>query len=333
MHKDWDDLRYFLAVARAGTLSGAARSLDVNHSTVFRRMTAFEEHLGVRLFDRLPNGYVLTPAGEQMQDVALGIEEQIVNLDRRLAGQDSRLTGGVRITTIDMLAIGVLPRYLAGFRAQYPGIEIDLTISNSLLNLTKREADVALRVSANPPESLIGRRVGQLAFAVYGSRDYCRRRTESDLGRYEWIGYDAEHAALARRFAALHPGVRPAVEVNSVAVAIAGAKSGLGLAVLPCGLADMDRDLKRVATLPEEFTLDLWLLTHEDLKRTARIRAVLDFLARRFAEEAELFGGERPEAWRDARLSRESVAGGGGWYPAPPPPADRPLEAGGGGGI
>ena len=307
MHKDWDDLRYFLAVARAGTLSAAARALDVNHSTVFRRMTAFEDHLGVRLFDRLPSGYVLTPAGEQMQDVALGIEERIASLDRRLAGQDSRLTGAVRLTTIDMLAIGVLPRHLAAFRAEYPGIAVGLTISNSLLNLTRREADVALRVSGNPPEALVGRRVGPLVFAAYGSRDYCRRRAEPELHRHEWIGYDSEHAALARRFTALFPAVRPALEVNSVAVAIAAAKAGLGLAVLPCGLADMERDLKRVAALPEEFTLDLWLLTHEDLRRTARIRAVLDFLAGCFTAEADLFQGLRPEAWRDARPSRESV--------------------------
>lgn len=306
MHKDWDDLRYFLAVARTGSLSGAARVLDVNHSTVFRRMAAFEEHLGVRLFDRLPNGYVLTPAGEQMQEVAVGIEERIASLGRSLAGQDSRLTGAVRITTLDMLAIGVLPRHLAAFRAEYPGIEIDLTISNSILNLTRREADVALRVSRDPPETLVGRRVGRLVFAVYGSRDYCRQRPEPELGLQDWIGYDAEHAALAQRFVALYPEVRPVVEVNSVAVAIAAAGAGLGLAVLPCGLADTERDLKRVAALPEEFTLDLWLLTHEDLRTTARIRAVLDFMADRFKAEADLFKGLQPEAWRQTR-PRESV--------------------------
>ncbi|MCC2690037.1 MAG: putative HTH-type transcriptional regulator [Rhizobiaceae bacterium] len=307
MHKDWDDLRYFLAVARAGTLSGAARTLDVNHSTIFRRIAAFEEHLGVRLFERLPNGYVLTPAGGQMQKVALRIEDEIASLDRRLAGQDNRLTGTVRITTIDMLAIGVLPRHLAVFRAAYPDIEIDLTISNSLLSLTRREADVALRVSRDPPETLVGRRVSRLVFAVYGSPDYCARRAESELGRHDWIGFDSEHAALERRFAEFLPAVRPVLKVNSVAVAIAAARAGIGLAVLPCGLADMEHDLHKVAPLPDEFTLDLWLLTHEDLRTTARIRAVLDFVADRFSAEADLFGGMRPEAWRDRRPRRESL--------------------------
>jgi len=312
MHKNWDDLRYFLAVARAGTLSGAARTLDVNHSTIFRRIAAFEGQIGVRLFDRLPTGYVLTPAGEQMQDAALRIEEQIAALDRRLAGQDGRLTGTVRITTIDMLAIGVLPRHLGAFRAAFPGIEIELTISNSLLDLTRREADVALRVSRDPPETLVGRRVSRLVFAVYGSRDYAARRPEAELGSHDWIGFDAEHAALARRFAAFLPAVRPVFKANSVAVAIAAAKAGIGLAVLPCGLADMEQGLERIATLPDEFTLDLWLLTHEDLRTTARIRAVLDFLADGLAAEAKLFRGLRPEAWRERRILLESVPAAAG---------------------
>lgn len=303
MHRDWDDLRHFLAVARAGSLSGAARVLEVNHSTVFRRISAFEEHLGVRLFDRLPNGYVLTPAGEQMREAALRIEEEIASLDRRLAGQDSRLTGTVRITTIDMLALGVLPRHLAAFRAAFPGIELELTISNSVLSLTRREADIALRVSNDPPETLVGRRVSRLVFAAYGSTEYVARQPQADLGSHDWIGLDSEHAPLALRFARFLPGVRPVFRANSVAATIAAAKAGIGLAALPCGLADMERDLQRVSSLPGDFTLDLWLLTHEDLRATARIRAVLDFLAARLAVEADLFAGLHPEAWRSKRIA------------------------------
>ena len=303
MHKDWDDLRHFLAVARAGSLSGAARALEVNHSTVFRRISAFEQHLGVRLFDRQPKGYVLTPAGEQMQDVALRIEEEIASLDRRLTGQDKRLTGTVRITTIDILALGVLPRHLAAFRSNFPGIELELTISNSVLNLTRREADIALRVSNDPPETLVGRRVSRLVFAVYGSADYIARRPQADLGGHDWIGLDSEHAPLALRFARFLPGVRAVFRANSVAAAIEAAKAGIGLATLPCGLADVENGLVRVSSLPGDFTLDLWLLTHEDLRTTARIRAVLDFLAARLAAEADLFGGLHPQAWRSTETA------------------------------
>lgn len=161
--KNWDDLRVFLAVARAGSLSGAARALSVNHSTVFRRIGAFEAALGVRLFERQSDGYLLTPAGEELRDGALRIEEEIASLSRKVAGQDLRLSGAVRVTTIDMLAFGLLPRHLARFRDAYPGIEIELVVGNTMLNLSRREADVALRVGNTPPETLVGRRVGRLA--------------------------------------------------------------------------------------------------------------------------------------------------------------------------
>jgi len=299
--ENWNDLRVFLAVARTGSLSGAARVLGVNHSTVFRRVAAFEEALGVRLFDRLPNGYQLTPAGEELRDGTLRVEDEIAGLSRKVSGQDLRLSGTVRVTTIDMLALWLLPRHLAAFRAAYPGIELEIAVSNAALNLTKREADVALRIGNEPPETLIGRRVGRLVFAVYGSRGYRARRPQKGLESHDWIGFDAEHAPLARRFARFLPDVRPVCRVNSVAVAIAAAKGGIGLAPLPCGLADMEPDLVRIGPLPEDFSLDLWLLAHEDLRRTARIRAFLDFLAEALMGDADLLEGGRPDAWRDAQ--------------------------------
>src|SRR5690554_1981895 len=209
--QNWDDLRVFLAVARAGSLSGAARALGVNHSTVFRRIGAFEQMLGVRLFERLPNGYLLTPAGEAMREGALRVEEEIAGLSRKVTRQDLRLSGTVRVTTIDMLAFGLLPRHIAGFRKDYPGIEIELVVGNATLNLGRREADIALRVGSEPPESLVGRRVGRLVFAVYGSADYCAEKRDPDLAQHDWIGFDSEHAALVRRFSSFLPEVRPAL--------------------------------------------------------------------------------------------------------------------------
>lgn len=304
--EDWDDLRIFLAVARAGSLSGAARTLGVNHSTVFRRIGAFEEALGVRLFERQTGGYLLTPAGEELRDGALRVEEEIASVSRKVTGQDLRLSGTVRITTIDMLAFGLLPRHLAGFRDAYPGIEVELIVGNVALNLSRREADVALRVGNAPVETLVGRRVGRLAFAVYGSAGYRARRSEPDLALHDWIGFDSEHEALVRRIARFLPEVKPRLRTNSVAAALSTAKAGLGLAPLPCGLADIEADLVRIAPLPDEFTLDLWLLTHEDLRRTARIRAFLDFMAKTLTGDADLLEGRRPEAWRDAKKDASS---------------------------
>lgn len=226
-----------------------------------------------------------------MRDGALRVEEEIASLSRKVTGQDLRLSGTVRITAIDMLAYGLLPRHLVAFRDNYPGIEIDLVVGNVALNLSRREADVALRVGNAPAETLVGRLVGRLAFAVYASADYYARRPEPDLALHGWIGFDSEHEALVRRVARFLPDAKPMMRTNSVAAALSAAKAGMGLAPLPCGLADLEPDLVRVAPLPEDFTLDLWLLTHEDLRQTARIRAFLDFLAKALAKEAPLLEG------------------------------------------
>lgn len=281
---NWDDLRVFLAVARAGSLSGAARSLGVNHSTVFRRIAGLEETLGVRLFERLPTGYALTPAGEETLGIVECIEADVATLDRTVTGQDLRLSGTVRITATDMLAFWLLPDHLRQFRSDYPGIELEIVVGNEALNLSRRETDIALRIGNTPPETLVGRRVGRLEFAIYGAPGYCAAYTGTDLTQHDWIGFDSAHAPLIRQFEKLLPGMRPAVRSNSVACAVRLAKAGLGLAVLPCAIADQKPDLIRVAELPDAFGLDLWLLTHEDLRHTARIRAVLEFLTPALSE-------------------------------------------------
>lgn len=281
---NWDDLRVFLAVARAGSLSGAARSLGVNHSTVFRRVAGLEETLGVRLFDRLPTGYALTPAGEETLGIVERIEADVTTLDRTVTGQDLRLSGTVRITAIDMLAFWLLPDHLRRFRETHPGIEVEIVVGNEALNLSRRETDIALRIGNTPPETLVGRKVGQLEFAIYGAPDYCAAHPGADLAQQDWIGFDSAHAPLTRQLEKLLPGMRPAVRSNSVACAVRLAKAGLGLALLPCAIAELKPDLIRVAELPESFGLDLWLLTHEDLRHTARIRAVLEFLTPALAE-------------------------------------------------
>ncbi|MHA6644448.1 LysR family transcriptional regulator [Mesorhizobium sp. A623] len=290
---NWDDLRVFLAVARTGSLSGAARSLGVNHSTVFRRIAGFETTLGVRLFERLPSGYALTPAGEETLGIVERIEADVATLDRTVTGQDLRLSGTVRITATDILAFWLLPDLLARFRTAYPGIEIEMVVGNEALNLSRRETDIALRIGNTPPETLVGRRVGRLDFAIYGAPAYCSAHPDMELSQHDWIGLDSAHAPLAGRFEQFLPGVQPVVRSNSVACTVRLAKAGLGLAVLPCAIAEQKPDLIRVAEVPDTFSLDLWLLTHEDLRHTARIRAVVEFLATTLAEKFKNTGENR----------------------------------------
>ncbi len=287
--QDWDDLRLFLAVARAGSLSGAARALGVTHSTVFRRIGAFEERLGVRLFDRLQGGYDLTAAGEEMRESALRIEEEIAALALKVTGQDQRPTGTIRITATDFLAQALLPAHVAAFRAERPGIEIEAIVSDTVLDLTRREADIALRIGNPGQEALVGRRIGQLAFAVYAARDRA-----GDPATGDWVGYGASHGPLSRAMARWWPRMRQVYRTNSITAAQAAARAGIGMAALPCVLADRDPGLVRLCPLPEPFALDLWLLTHEDLRHTARIRMFLDFMGTAVQAEADLLEGRRP---------------------------------------
>lgn len=295
--QDWDDLRLFLAVARAGSLSGAARSLGVTHSTVFRRIGAFEARLRVRLFDRLPGGYALTQAGEEMRDFVIRIEEEITALALKVTGQDQRPTGTIRITTTDLLAVGVLPRHVAAFRAEWPEIEIEVVVADRVLDLTRREADVALRIGNPGQETLIGRRVGRLAFAAYTAAD----RPLGDPAEGDWIGYGSAHGPLSRNLARWWPDARQVYRTNSIIAAHAGAKAGIGLAALPCVIADCDPRLIRAAALPEDFMLDLWLLIYEDLRQTARIRLFLDFMATALTADADLLEGRCPCKTRPAQ--------------------------------
>lgn len=290
---NWDDLRVFLAVARTGSLSGAARSLGVNHSTVFRRISGFETTLGVRLFERLPTGYALTLAGEETLAAAERIEADIATLDRTVTGQDQRPSGMIRITATDLLAVAVLPRHIATFRAEWPGIEIEVVVADTMLDLARREADVALRIGNPVQETLVGRRVGRLAFAVYAAV-HTGVRGPGDPAHGDWIGYGSAHGPLSRSLARWWPQMRQVYRTNSIIAAHAAARAGIGLAALPCVLADCDPELVRATSLPEEFMLDLWLLTHEDLRNTARVRNFLDFMAAALTTDADLLEGRCP---------------------------------------
>lgn len=279
---EWDDLRTVLAVGRAGTLSGAARALNVNHSTVFRRVGLIEEGLGVRLFERHRDGYTPTPAGEEVCALAGRMDGDVVALERRLAGRDLRPAGLVRVTTTDTIMAQLLPPILAAFRAAHPEITLEVAAANRFFNLTKRDADVAIRPTSTPPEALVGRRICAVATAVYGAASLgVDGRRERDLMDLPWVGPDDSLGDLksARWLAAMTPAPTVVCRANSVLGMFAAAKAGLGAAALPCFLADPEPMLRRLQAPLPALATELWLLTHRDLRRVARIRAFLDFVA------------------------------------------------------
>lgn len=280
--ESWDDLRLALAVARAGSLSGAARRLGVNHTTVSRRLAAFESQLGVRLFDRRPEGLSPTETGESVVDAATRMESEIERASRSVLGRDGRLSGSVRVAVADVWGVWLMPVF-ADFARAYPGIELEIVAGNQPTNLTRREADVAIRVSDRPPEHLVGRRVVRIASAVYAAGAYLEQHPAPPLRGHRWIGWD--EALGVRDFEAWLHGVDPEARitcrVNSGEMMLRALAAGLGVARSICPAAD---DLPGVVRLTEPTPgRPLWLLTHPDLRRTARIRAFLDFAAERIA--------------------------------------------------
>jgi DNA-binding transcriptional LysR family regulator len=294
---EWDDLRYVLAVAESGSLAAAARALGVNHTTVLRRVTAFEERLGLRLFERLPTGYALTAGGEELVAAARQMAGTVTTLERKLAGQDLRLEGTLRVTTTDTLMVSVLAPHLAGFRAAHPGIALELAVSNAMFNLTRRDADVAIRPASDPPGQLVGRRVSGLAFAIYASPAYLVAHGKvRDLAAHAWAAPDDTlgDSAVARWMATM-PDARVAVRADSLVALRELAAAGIGLAALPCYLGDGDPRLVRARRDPvKAMETALWVLTHEDLRGTARVRAFTEFIAHAFATERDVFEGRRP---------------------------------------
>lgn len=276
-----EDLQLARAIGEAGTLAGAARRLGVDHSTAFRRLGALEKRLGVRLFERARDGYTPTPAGEAAIGAAASLLDGLATLEHQLAGEDLRPAGVVRITTTDTL-VDFLSPGLAAFRAARPEITIELVAANAFFTLTRRDADVAIRPSLTAPDHLAGRRVAAIAMAPYAAPGYLtgRRRT-SPLDAHDWLGFDESLAHLGSAVWMRNhvPPERIVFRSSSLLALRAAARAGLGVAPLPCYLGDADPTLSRLGPVIPEMASALWLLTHPDMRRVARIRALLDFMA------------------------------------------------------
>lgn len=279
---EWDDFQTVLAIAEGGSLSGAARRLGVSHATVFRRLGAIESGLGIRLFQRRRTGYTPTPAGEDVAAAAKRIESEVLGVERRVAGRDLLPSGSLRVTTTDTLLEGLLSPIVAEFRRSYPDISLEIAVSNVLFSLSRREADVAVRPTLSPPENLVGRRIGTLGQAVYGSADrHTRSGDAPDLSAFEWVGPDEgmAYTQLASWMSAQGLNGQCRYRVDTLQGMRAGVRDGIGVAVLPCYLGDGDERLVRLTDALPELATELWLLTHPDLRRVARIRAFMELIA------------------------------------------------------
>ena len=279
----WDEFRLVKAIADTRTLQGAADSLGVNHSTVFRRLAELEEKAGAPLFERHRAGYQLTPTGEAMVNVAARIESDISDFMRKLDGQDLRPRGEIRVTTNDTLMLYLLIPVLAQFRSAYPDIRVDILMSNQSLNLSKRDADIAIRATDSPPDNLTGRRISDLVWAIYGRKaDWPQGSKNFDMAHMPstatWVALGDGFSHLqAARFVRDHVAPEKiALTVNTVLGLTEAVQAGIGIGPLPCFIADARSDLVRLSAIEPDFTTGLWLLTHPDLKSSPRVRAFLD---------------------------------------------------------
>jgi len=280
---DWNDIPFFIAVAECGTLNDAANKLSVNHSTVYRRINALEKKLGTHLFDRVQDGYSLTEIGSSVMEYALNAEISIRSFERTADGEDYRLTGRILITApSSSLASDYLAPCISLFRKKHPGIKIDVIVSDELQDLSRRDADIALRVIQNPPEFLIGRKVCNISWDVYASKQYINKngkpKSMKDLGNHKLIGTNGKllNVPAYKNFNEMHPNENYVCRASDLLTITALCSQGIGAIILPSNFKN--HKLVKLFKVTPYFDEQLWILIHPDLRQFTRINVFSDFL-------------------------------------------------------
>lgn len=291
---DWDDLRHFLAIHRHATLARAGASLGINPTTVGRRLAALEDRVEARLFDRTPDGYLLTSAGRDLLARAERIEGETLAIERDLLGADGRLSGTVRVTATEMLATRFIMPHLPEFRASCPEITLALECTNRTVSLARREAEIALRLARPHEDNVVTRRLASIPLALYASLAYLEKRGTPAEPDVDLRGHDAILFADSRAFAFENDWFYPRLEgaqivlrSDSVSSIYSATLAGVGIGLLPRAVADLDPDLSRIATATSPTARVIWQAVHADLQKSARIRAVLDFLGTILSERGK----------------------------------------------
>jgi DNA-binding transcriptional LysR family regulator len=277
---DWDDLHSFLAIARSGSLSGAARELGVGQSTMSRRLAALETRAGARLLQKTPSGYALTTLGEMVLGNAERMESEAIAIERSVVGCNVALSGLLRITTVDTLAHRLLPPAVARLREQHPGISVEIIADGRALSLSRREADIALRMTRFEGNEIVARKVGEVPNGLFASHAYLARAgTPSDDGSDHAIITtleDQAHLPESRWLATRFPKAQVALRSNDREVHLGAARAGIGIVLMSRYLAQTAPELVEIPTntpMPER---DIWLGMHQDMRRTPRIRACVE---------------------------------------------------------
>lgn len=292
---DWDDLRFFLTVAKAGSVRAASNELKVSHSTVGRRIEQLEENIGTKLFDRTPDGYQITGAGEDILASAKKMDDEVNNIQRTIVGGDAKLEGPIVVTLPDIAAIHMYMEDFADFQNLYPKISLEIQTSYEVFDLSRREADVAIRMISNkssPPDYLIGRKLAAVHQAAYAHPGYLAGKDlddpKSDLG---WLGWNDNEQMLDMIERSGYPAFPVRGVFPNVLTQLSACQHKMGMALLPCVIGDQDPNLTRVPPGGSFSSFDVWLLSHPDLRDTARIRVFREYITEKTAEKSkELLG-------------------------------------------
>jgi len=291
---NWDDLKFFLAVCREGSVRSAANKLSVNHSTVSRRINSFELALGQRLFERTSQGYIKTKLAEEIYNEASYLEERLNSVERKVIGRDNALSGDIRITLPELLGTELLMPGFAEFSQLYPQIEIDIVDSIKELNLANREADVAFRIVKTPPEYLVGRKVAEIHRACYLSKKLAGKLNEPDwLEQQNWIGWTDKERRPIGVIAKEYPKLASKHKIVTAQLQLVACKEGMGVAILPCFKGDIDNDLIRIPPYISEAKYDLWILSHPDMRKNNKIQTFVRFMTDYIETKRELIEGRQ----------------------------------------
>lgn len=287
--ENWDDLKYALAVHRHGGLSGAARLLGVNHSTVSRRLAALEENMGVRLFDRLPSGLKITPYGERAIVSAIEIERQVIDLSLSIASKDMGLAGPLKLSAPQLIIQVHLAEICTAFTKAYPQIDLTIIATSDAVNLHRREADVSIRAVNEPEDTLWGRKIMSQNRMYYGAASYlqdCADTGAMDCINFMWGGDEAPNEVLKT-----YPKARVAAKFDDMVAVLGAVSAGMGIARMPCFIGDSISGLMRVDGIPAQPYSDIWILTHPDFKKVPRIKTFMRFVGEALKEREKLFLG------------------------------------------
>lgn len=289
---NWDDLRYFVEVVRSGNVTEASLQLGVNQSTVSRRIASLESDLGKSLFDRTAKGWVITPAGEKIVTLAEEMAIQANAIHRKIESDCEDVSGLIKVTVSDVCAKRFVMPVIRDFKWDYPDVDFELIAAEEVLNLPGREADIAIQAIAEPPPNVVGKRIGKLAFYVYGHPALLKDLSPDTPPCITWVG---DRVTLPYWIKKNFPKVKRTYRTNSSVAMFEMCREGLGLALLPCSLADEVDNLVRVPVEHIEPGYDVWVLSHVDLRTTARVRIFRDRVVEFLTNEVDLIEGRKPK--------------------------------------